>query len=62
MIPNYNDVKNLSLTQQYYIRKDWLEKLGLEEPKTVDELYNVLVTFRDKDPNGNGKKMKYLIY
>ena len=22
MIPNYNDVKNLSLTQQYYIRKD----------------------------------------
>lgn len=56
MIPNYNDVEKLSLTQQYYIRKDWLQKLGLEEPKTVDELYNVLVAFRDKDPNGNGKK------
>ena len=62
MIPNYNDVKNLSLTQQYYIRKDWLEKLGLEEPKTVDELYNVLVTFRDKDPNGNGKKDEVPIF
>lgn len=62
MIPNYNDVKNLSLTQQYYIRKDWLAKLGLEEPKTVDELYNVLVTFRDKDPNGNGKKDEVPIF
>lgn len=37
------------------IRMDWLEKLGLEVPQTTDELYNVLVSFRDKDPNGNGK-------
>lgn len=56
MIPNYNDVEKLSLTQQYYIRKDWLKKLGLKEPTNVDELYNVLVAFRDQDPNGNGKK------
>jgi hypothetical protein len=56
MIPNYNDYFNLKTTQGYYIRKDWLKKLNLQEPKTVDELYNVLVAFRDKDPNGNGKK------
>lgn len=56
MIPNYNDVKNINVTQQYYIRKDWLKKLGLEEPRTVDELYEVLVAFRDRDPNGNGEK------
>nr|WP_245589877.1 extracellular solute-binding protein [Caldanaerobius polysaccharolyticus] len=37
-------------------RKDWLDKLGLQVPKTIDEWYNVLVTFRDKDPNGNGKR------
>ncbi|UQZ82446.1 Lipoprotein LipO precursor [Paenibacillus konkukensis] len=39
-----------------YIRKDWLDKLGLQAPKTVDEYLNVLRAFRDKDPNGNGKQ------
>lgn len=40
----------------WFIRKDWLEKLGLQEPKTVDELYNVLTAFATKDPNGNNKQ------
>ncbi len=39
-----------------YINMDWLNKLGLSKPTTVDELYDVLVAFRDRDPNGNGKK------
>lgn len=38
------------------IRKDWLDKLGLEMPKTQDELVTVLKAFRDLDPNGNGLK------
>ena len=40
----------------YYIRQDWLDKLGLKQPQNVDELYQVLTAFRNKDPNGNGKK------
>lgn len=40
----------------WYVRQDWLDKLGLEAPDTVDELYDVLVAFRDQDPNGNGKR------
>ena len=36
------------------IRQDWLDKLGLSMPTTVDEWYNVLKAFR-ADPNGNGK-------
>ncbi|MBR5739499.1 MAG: extracellular solute-binding protein, partial [Lachnospiraceae bacterium] len=36
------------------INKTWLEKLGLEMPTTVSELHDVLVAFRDRDPNGNG--------
>lgn len=40
----------------WFIRQDWLDKLGLESPKSVDDYYNVLCAFRDNDPNGNGKK------
>lgn len=40
----------------WYIRQDWLDKLGLKQPQTVDEFHDVLVAFRDQDPNGNGQK------
>ncbi|MET7461858.1 extracellular solute-binding protein [Nonomuraea sp. NPDC005501] len=41
------------------IRKDWLKKLGLEEPKTVDDLYEIAKAFTEKDPDGNGKNDTY---
>ena len=37
------------------IRKDWLDKLNLEVPTTIDEWYTVLKAFKEKDPNGNGE-------
>ncbi len=37
-------------------RKDWLDKLGLEVPKTLDEYEEVLTAFVEQDPDGNGKK------
>ncbi|SFA93305.1 putative aldouronate transport system substrate-binding protein [Cohnella sp. OV330] len=37
------------------INKKWLSELGLQKPTTLDELREVLIAFRDKDPNGNGK-------
>ena len=37
-----------------FINVDWLEKLGLEVPTTTEELKEVLIAFRDQDPNGNG--------
>lgn len=38
-----------------WIRKDWLDKLGLPVPKNKEEFYNTLVAFRDKNPgNVNG--------
>jgi|GEM_PF-1463523 len=40
----------------FFIRKDWLDKLGLAVPTTVDEYYTVLKAFREQDPNGNGIK------
>lgn len=39
----------------FFIRTDWLKKLGLETPKTVDELYTVLKAFKEQDPNKNGE-------
>ncbi len=38
----------------YAIRKDWLDRLGLEIPKTIDDLYTVLKAFKENDANGNG--------
>jgi putative aldouronate transport system substrate-binding protein len=41
------------------IRKDWLDKLGLQPPTTIDELLTVATAFTQKDPDGNGKKDTY---
>jgi putative aldouronate transport system substrate-binding protein len=35
-----------------YIRKDWLDKAGLSEPKTIDDLVNVAKVFKDKQLGG----------
>lgn len=36
------------------VRTDWLEKLGLEMPKTLDEFTEMLRQFKEKDPGNNG--------
>lgn len=41
--------------QKLWINKVWLDNLNLNMPETVDELYDVLKAFRDRDPNGNGE-------
>ncbi len=38
-----------------WINTHWLDVLGLEMPTTTEEFYDVLVAFRDGDPNGNGE-------
>lgn len=38
-----------------FIYKPWLEALGMSNPTTIDEFYDLLVAFKTKDPNGNGK-------
>lgn len=44
---------------QLYIRKDWLKNLGLEEPKTFDDVVKIAYAFANDDPDGNGKKDTY---
>lgn len=38
-----------------WIRQDWLDKLNLKVPKTMDDFYKVSTAFAQNDPDGNGK-------
>ena len=40
----------------FIYREDWLQKVGLQPPKTLTDLYNVLKAFTENDPDGNGVK------
>jgi putative aldouronate transport system substrate-binding protein len=53
------EVPNLPRREGLVIRKDWLDKLGLKMPTTVDELITVAQAFTEKDPDGNGKNDTY---
>jgi len=39
----------------FVLRKDWLDNVGLDIPKTSDELYEVMKAFTYGDPDQNGK-------
>ena len=41
-------------TSHMIINKKWLDNLGLAVPTTLEEYYNCLVAFKEKDANGNG--------
>lgn len=40
---------------RFWYNQQWLERLDLAVPTTLDELYNVLVAFRDEDADGDGE-------
>lgn len=40
---------------EMWIRQDWLDNLGLEAPRTWDELVTVAEAFVTQDPDGNGE-------
>ncbi|MFD0714171.1 extracellular solute-binding protein [Paenibacillus sp. GCM10027626] len=42
-----------------WVRKDWMEKLGLPEPVTIDDYEKMLDAFKNNDPDGNGKADTY---
>lgn len=52
-LPSINELPS---NNAMWINRQWLETLGLEAPTDKDTLRAVLEAFRDRDPNGNGKK------
>lgn len=49
------EARNMINFPGFGMRKDWLKKLGLNEPDTIEDWYNILKTFKEKDPNDNGQ-------
>lgn len=37
-----------------WLRKDWMDKLGLSEPRTIDDVVNIVKHFISDDPGNNG--------
>ena len=51
--PMITDDEHFLCYDGYFIRKDWLDAVGMDIPETMDDWYNVLCAFRDKNPGGN---------
>ena len=43
------------VSQVYFARQDWIDKLGIKQPESTDDFYNMLKAIKTGDPNGNGK-------
>ncbi|GEM_PF-848590 len=41
--------------QVVYINKTWLDALNLQIPRTIEEFYEVMKAFTERDPDGNGQ-------
>lgn len=54
-LPQWNDCYHCSYGSKLWLNSAWLKKLGLKMPKTTEDLRTVLLAFKTKDPNGNGK-------
>jgi putative aldouronate transport system substrate-binding protein len=54
-LPQWSDCFHCTYPDKLWINSTWLKKLGLQMPKTTEELRTVLQAFKTKDPNGNGK-------
>ena len=53
-LPEINECFHCFLSQKLWVYQPWLEALGLEVPTTTDEFEQMLLAFKEQDPNGNG--------
>lgn len=54
-LPQWSDCFHCTYPDKLWINSAWLKKLGLQMPKTTEDLRTVLRAFKTRDPNGNGK-------
>ncbi|MEG2381508.1 MAG: extracellular solute-binding protein, partial [Oscillospiraceae bacterium] len=53
-LPQINEVYHTQYPAKMWVYKPWLDTLGLKEPQTTEEFYQMLKAFKEKDPNCNG--------
>ena len=56
MMPYWEECYHCTMSMKMWINTDWLEAVGMDMPTTTEEFEQVLIAFRDQDPNGNGIK------
>lgn len=57
-IPGRGSLPN-PMINDIFIRKDWMDRLGLKMPENTDELGEIMRAFTEDDPDGNGVKDTY---
>ncbi|MDR6612133.1 ABC transporter substrate-binding protein [Leifsonia sp. 1010] len=55
-LPQLAETLHIQYPSKLWMNTEWLKKLGLQMPKTTDEMTKVLEAFKNGDPNGNGQK------
>lgn len=58
-IPQMQVNGGVSTAEMIYLRYDWLQKLNLPEPKTIDDVVAIATAFVKNDPDGNNKNDTY---
>src|SRR5699024_2974618 len=53
-LPNGDETSANMIDSLFWINQNWLDRLSLDMPETTEELKEVLIAFRDQDPNGDG--------
>ncbi|MBB6734821.1 extracellular solute-binding protein [Cohnella zeiphila] len=52
----YPNTDMWAVDRAIYVRKDWMDKLGIKDPTNFQEFDAMLKAFANQDPDGNGKK------
>jgi putative aldouronate transport system substrate-binding protein len=53
--PKINLINDPNGVKRLFINTEWLKKVGMKPPETLDDFYAVLKAFKEKDPSGTGK-------
>jgi len=54
-LPSPSHTPHMWYPRRYWVNHTWMENLGIAVPTTTEELYNMLVAFKTRDPNRNGR-------
>ena len=56
------EFKSVLSSAKMWVKQSWLDELGLKEPQTTDDFYNMLKAFKEKDPNKTDNRTKFLTW